>query len=71
MPWARPNGALVIEKSESIEQMRILENGFGLSYVEVAPAFPWINELGELQEVLDYLSGDSEELTQLKAITDL
>lgn len=58
-----------IEKAESIEQMRILENGFGLSYVEVAPALPSINEPSELQEVLDCLSADSEQQILLKAIT--
>lgn len=57
-----------IEKAESIEQMRILENGFGLSYVEVAPALPSINEPGELQEVLDCLSADSEQQALLKSI---
>lgn len=57
-----------IEKAESIEQMRILENGFGLSYVEVAPALPSINEPGELQEVLDCLSADSEQQALLKTI---
>ena len=58
-----------IEKAESIEQMRILENGFDLSYVEVAPALPSINEPGELQEVLDCLSADLEQQSLLKAIT--
>lgn len=58
-----------IEKAESIEQMRILENGFGLSYVQVAPSLPSINEPGELQEVLDCLSSDSEQQALLKAIT--
>lgn len=57
-----------IEKAESIEQMRILENGFGLSYVEVAPALPSINEPSELQEVLDCLSADSEQQALLKSI---
>jgi 3-deoxy-manno-octulosonate cytidylyltransferase (CMP-KDO synthetase) len=58
-----------IEKAESIEQMRILENGFDLSYVEVAPALPSINEPSELQEVLDCLSADLEQQSLLKAIT--
>jgi 3-deoxy-manno-octulosonate cytidylyltransferase (CMP-KDO synthetase) len=57
-----------IEKAESIEQMRILENGFDLSYVEVAPALPSINEPEELQEVLNCLSADSEQQTLLKAV---
>ena len=61
--------ATPIEKAESIEQMRILENGFGLSYVEVSPALPSINEPSELQEVLDTLSADSEQQALLKAIT--
>jgi len=59
-----------IEMAESIEQMRILENGFNLSYVEVAPALPSINEPGELQEVLDLLSADSEQQHLLKATTN-
>lgn len=58
-----------IEKAESIEQMRILENGFGLSYVQVTPSLPSVNEPGELQEVLDRLSVDSEQRALLKAIT--
>ncbi len=60
-----------IEIAESIEQMRIIENGFGLSYVEVAPALPSINEPGEIQEVLDCLAGDSEQQSLLQAITSL
>ena len=58
-----------IEKAESNEQMRILENGFDLSYVEVAPALPSINEPAELQEVLESLSADIEQQILLKAIT--
>lgn len=58
-----------IEKAESIEQMRVLENGWRLSYVEVAPALPSINEPGELEKVLDSLSADSEQLALLQAIT--
>lgn len=57
-----------IEKAESIEQMRILENGFGLSYVEVTPALPSINEPCELQVVLDCLLADSEQQALLKTI---
>jgi len=58
-----------IERAESIEQLRILENGFGLSYVEVAPSLPSLNEPSELQEVLDSLATDIEQQTLLKAIT--
>ena len=59
-----------IEIAKLIEQMRILENGFNLSYIEVAPALPSINEPGELQELLDLLSGDSEQQHLLKATTN-
>jgi CMP-2-keto-3-deoxyoctulosonic acid synthetase len=59
-----------IEMAESIEQMRILEIGFNLSYVEIAPALPSINEPGELLEVLDLLSADSEQQHLLKATTN-
>ena len=59
-----------IEKAESIEQMRILENGFNLSYVEVSPALPSINEPSELQEVLDCLLADREQQDLLKTITN-
>ncbi len=59
-----------IEMTESIEQMRILENGFNLSYVKVALALPSINEPGELQELLFLLSADSEQQQLLKATTN-
>jgi CMP-2-keto-3-deoxyoctulosonic acid synthetase len=55
--------------AETIEQMRTLENGFNLSYVEVAPDLPSINVPGELQEVLDSLCADSEQQRLLKATT--
>ena len=57
-----------IERAESIEQMRILESGFNLSYVEVSPTLPSINEPSELQEVLDTLAADSEQQALLEAI---
>ena len=60
--------ATPIEKAESIEQMRIIENGFDLRYVEVEPALPSINEPNELQEVLDCLARDNEQITLLKTI---
>ena len=59
-----------IEKAESIEQMRILENGFSLNYVEVSPALPSINEPCELNEVLDSLLTDREQQDLLKTITN-
>lgn len=50
--------------------MRILENGFNLSYIEVAPALPSINDPSELQKVLDLLSGESKQQHLLKATTN-
>lgn len=57
-----------IELAESIEQMRIIENGFQLSCVEVYPSLPSVNETFELQDVLNILSTDSEQKTLLNAI---
>ena len=59
-----------IERAESIEQMRILENGFSLSFVEVSPSLPSINEPGELQEVIDRLSADPEQKILLKSLME-
>ena len=57
-----------IEKAEGIEQMRILENGYDLNYIEVSPALPSINEPVDLQEVLNILSNNSEQHDLLRAI---
>jgi 3-deoxy-manno-octulosonate cytidylyltransferase (CMP-KDO synthetase) len=50
-----------IEMAESIEQMRIIENGFGLVSVPVSPSLPSVNEPGEAQIVLDYIAGNKEQ----------
>lgn len=57
-----------IEISESIEQMRIIENGFKLNYVEVFPSLPSINEPHELGEVLNCLNESPEQIRLLKKI---
>jgi len=57
-----------IEKAEGVEQMRILENGYDLNYVDVYPALPSINEPRDLEEVLDILSTNSEQSDLLSLI---
>jgi 3-deoxy-manno-octulosonate cytidylyltransferase (CMP-KDO synthetase) len=56
------------EMSESIEQMRILESGFGFNYIEVEPSLPSINEPGEVEEVLGMLRSDAEQQELLRTI---
>jgi 3-deoxy-manno-octulosonate cytidylyltransferase (CMP-KDO synthetase) len=50
-----------IEQAEFIEQMRILENGFGLRSVPVEPSLPSINEPHEADVVLKYLQDNAEQ----------
>ena len=56
------------EAAESIEQMRILENGFDFRYVEVAPSLPSINEPHELEVALGVLRQDYEQRALIKTI---
>lgn len=58
----------LIEQAESIEQMRIIENGFSLRSVLVNPSLPSINEPHEVEVVLDHLEQDAEQLELLKRI---
>jgi 3-deoxy-manno-octulosonate cytidylyltransferase (CMP-KDO synthetase) len=60
--------ATPIEKAESIEQMRILEMGRRLNYLEVSPSLPSVNEPHELEYVLNQLESDSEQLRILGTI---
>jgi 3-deoxy-manno-octulosonate cytidylyltransferase (CMP-KDO synthetase) len=50
-----------VEQFEFIEQMRIIENGFPLKSVPVAPSLPSVNEPHEAQIVLDYVRADEEQ----------
>lgn len=45
----------LIEKIESIEQMRVIENGFKLSSIELEENFPSINEKADFNKVLNVL----------------
>jgi 3-deoxy-manno-octulosonate cytidylyltransferase (CMP-KDO synthetase) len=58
----------VIEIAESIEQMRIIDHGYGIQSVPVSPSLPSVNEPGEADIVLGYIKGDKEQhglLTQV------
>jgi 3-deoxy-manno-octulosonate cytidylyltransferase (CMP-KDO synthetase) len=58
----------VIEQAEFIEQMRILENGFGLKSVPVSPSLPSINEPQEADIVLNYLRDNDEQRELLEKV---
>ena len=58
----------LIEQTESIEQMRIIENGFNLRSVLVNPSLPSINEPYDLKVVLQHLEQDAEQMELLKRI---
>ena len=50
-----------IEKTESIEQMKIIENGFNINSIEFELSQPSINEPSDEIEVLRYIEGDLEQ----------
>ena len=57
----------LIEQTEFIEQMRILENGYHLQSVPVDVSLPSVNEVEEANIVLDYIqkSDEQKELIEL------
>ncbi len=57
-----------IERAESIEQMRIIENGYNLISVEVFPSLPSVNEPEEADIVLEYLQKSHEQNKILKKL---
>ena len=57
-----------IELAESIEQMRIVENGFAIRSVEVTPSLPSVNEPREAEIVLDYIRQNDEQRKLLEAV---
>lgn len=58
----------VVEQAEFIEQMRIIENGFGLRSVPVSPSLPSVNEPAEADIVLDYIRGNDEQRALLERV---
>lgn len=59
-----------VEQYESIEQMRIIENGYKLMSVPVEPSLPSVNEPHDVQIVLDYAQKDAEQIRILNFITN-
>jgi 3-deoxy-manno-octulosonate cytidylyltransferase (CMP-KDO synthetase) len=57
-----------IEMAESIEQMRIIENGYSIRSVPVIPSLPSVNEKHETQIILEYLNQCNEQNALLKKI---
>ena len=60
-----------IEMYESIEQMRIIENGFHLQSLLVKESLPSINEPNEINLVLEYLDNNSHQKELLNRILNL
>ncbi|MGO4353284.1 NTP transferase domain-containing protein [Rhizobium sp. RAF36] len=60
--------ATPFEKSESIEQMRIIETGGILTSVSVNESLPSVNEPGEAQQVLEYVSQSGEQAELLRRV---
>lgn len=57
-----------IELAESIEQMRIIENGFAIRSVQVSPSLPSVNEPREADIVLDYIRQNDEQRKLLELV---
>tara|TARA_B100000963_G_scaffold51636_1_gene39815 strand:- start:1221 stop:1994 length:774 start_codon:yes stop_codon:yes gene_type:complete len=58
----------VVEKMESIEQMRIIENGYSICSVPFESSQPSINEPSEVQLVWDYVANNKEQKTILEKV---
>jgi 3-deoxy-manno-octulosonate cytidylyltransferase (CMP-KDO synthetase) len=57
-----------VEQTESIEQMRIIENGYSLLSVPFESSLPSVNEPDEAKLVKDYLSSNNRQLELLLKI---
>lgn len=60
-----------IEIVESIEQMRMIENGFEVTSVAVYPSLPSVNEPAEADIVLNYIKNNEEQQSLLNKILDI
>jgi len=60
--------ATPFEKSESIEQMRIVETGGMLTSVRVDESLPSVNEPSEAEQVLKYVSKSGEQAELLRRV---
>ena len=58
----------LMERNESIEQLRILEHGYTLKSVPVSHSLPSINEPGEVDAVLEAIQSDSEQKSLLDRV---
>ena len=58
----------LIESTEYIEQMRIIENGYELQSVPVEPSLPSVNEPHETNIILDFVKNNVEQKTILEKI---
>ena len=59
-----------IEIDESIEQMRMIENGCEVTSVAVSPSLPSVNEPAEADIVLNYIKNNEEQQSLLNKILD-
>ena len=59
-----------IEQAEFIEQMRIIDNGYGLRSIPVSPSLPSVNEPEEAGIVLDYIQNNAEQRALLEQVLE-
>lgn len=57
-----------IETVESVEQMRMIENGYKVTSVAVSPSLPSVNEPAEAEIVLNYIENNMEQKDLLNKI---
>ncbi len=60
----------LIEQAESIEQMRIIENGYAITSVPVIPSLPSVNEPKETEIVLEYIRSNGEQMELLSMVVN-